>query len=146
MWAYLRYEIKKMSEIKTWVYMQITLFKKWMHLSANKKSNIIWQNRYEKIFGLSAKESAYVHCNANRCRIHQSWQCYNPHLQWKKWYLSCVLHRHLPCLLYTSDNIKSPHKNMRADIATVWCYCYHLRSFSNLRDLIIEDNLNNTFR
>lgn len=52
----MRYEIKKMSEIKTWVYMQITLFKKWMHLSANKKSNIIWQNRYEKIFGLSAKE------------------------------------------------------------------------------------------
>ena len=25
------------------------------------------------------------------------------------------------------------------------CYCYHLHNFSNLRDLISEDNLNNTF-
>ena len=27
----------------------------------------------------------------------------------------------------------------------VWCYCYHLHNFSNLRDLISEDNFNNTF-
>ena len=27
----------------------------------------------------------------------------------------------------------------------MWCYCYHLHGISNLRDLTLEDNLNNTF-
>ena len=27
-----------------------------------------------------------------------------------------------------------------------WCYCYHLHSLTNLRDLLQEDNINNTFR
>ena len=28
----------------------------------------------------------------------------------------------------------------------MWCYCHHLHGISNLRDLTLEDNFNNTFQ